>query len=442
MSVGSGDDQIRGLPLDDLDRRLTDATDELIDIARRLVQEPSENRSPAGDERAAQLILAEYLRSAGIQCDLFTPDEVEGLGDDPRFVTGRDYAGRPNLVATVPGVGGGRSLMLSGHVDTVGRGPRAWVDGDPFSGAIRQGQLFGRGAYDMKAALAGFAVVLKVVATSGIPMRGDLLFESVVDEEHCGGNGTLASRVRGYRPDAIMIGEQTDLAILPATKGGRVFDITLRGESGHSSDPQDANLIRGAAELIRLLAAFDASGEPRPTGDWYPEDTPPYRVTLANIASNIASDSWDIGSLDAIVVTLVVLSLPAIGDDEVDHDLRAHIAAGRDASALLQRLPPPEIRARSRFVQPSSERPDSPIVLAAANAYRAIRREAPVIRGAEFCCDAGLCAAFGIPTVLFGPRGGNAHRPDEFVDLRSLVEFVRTVGRLALEWCGEATAVD
>lgn len=135
-----------------VNRAVDKARDEIIQLARSLVRIPSENLPPTGMEAGVQNHVRAFLKDAGLAVDRFTPDEA-GIAAHPAFVPGRDYTNRPDVVGTLKGSGDGRSLIFSGHADTVPVGDGAWSR-DPFSGDVEDGKLFGRGAFDMKAGLA------------------------------------------------------------------------------------------------------------------------------------------------------------------------------------------------------------------------------------------------------------------------------------------------
>jgi acetylornithine deacetylase len=137
----------------------------------------------------------------------------------------RRYRGRRNLVSRTPGTGGGRSLLLSGHVDTVPPGRAPWKHGGPFSGAVSGGKLYGRGSWDMKGGLVAQFAVAAALKRAGARLRGDLVCESIVDEEFGGGGGTLAGRLRGDQADACAVAEGTNYEVIRATRGGCVFDV-------------------------------------------------------------------------------------------------------------------------------------------------------------------------------------------------------------------------
>ena len=144
---------------------------------------------------------------------------------------GRDYTARPNVGARLPGAGGGRSLVLSGHVDTVPIGAEPWTR-DPFGGEIEGNRLYGRGSNDMKGGIATNLFVVEALRELDIRLAGDLVFESVVDEEFGGVNGTLAGRLMNFNADAAIISEPTSLRVCPAQRGGRTVQITFRSPNG------------------------------------------------------------------------------------------------------------------------------------------------------------------------------------------------------------------
>ena len=195
--------------------------DHLVSLLADLVRTPSENRAPRGAELACQQLLANRLARIGCPPHLYEPDSVPALLTHPLYWPGRDYRQRPNLVATLPGAGGGRSLLLSGHIDTVPAGSLPWSR-PPFGATVEGIRLYGRGAWDMKAGVAANLFVLEAIHELGIRLRGDLLFESVVDEEFGGVNGTLAGRVAGYRADAAIVGEPSGRYLWILTRSQRL----------------------------------------------------------------------------------------------------------------------------------------------------------------------------------------------------------------------------
>ncbi len=213
-------------PARDARRLLRPLRAEILSLAQALVRVDSVSIPPGGRETRAQKVLAAALRRHRVNVELYDTGFLE-RSRHPYVRRDRRYGGRHNLLARVPGKGGGRSLLLSGHVDTVPTRPNPWRL-DPWSGAIRQGRLYGRGSWDMKGGLVAQCAAGIALRKAGVRLRGDLLVESVVDEEFAGGGGTLAARLRGTTADACVIGEPTNEAVLRASRGGHFFDVVCR----------------------------------------------------------------------------------------------------------------------------------------------------------------------------------------------------------------------
>jgi acetylornithine deacetylase len=178
---------------------------------------------PNGNETAGQTVLAEFVSAYGIVPELYDTAFVSRAGH-LYCRPDRNYAGRKNLLASMPGSGRGRSLLFNGHMDTVPAGHGAWTE-SPWSGSVRNGRMYGRGSIDMKAGLVAQFAALCALKRAGIRSGGDLFAESVVDEEWGGGGGTLAARLHGPLPDACAIPEPTNLALAIATRGGAIIDL-------------------------------------------------------------------------------------------------------------------------------------------------------------------------------------------------------------------------
>src|SRR5262249_52832014 len=190
-------------------------------------------------------------------------------------------------IARLPGSGRGRSLLLSGHVDTVPTRPHPWRDG-PFSGVVRRGRLYGRGSWDMKSGLAAQFAVAVALRKAGVRLAGDLLCESVIDEEFGGCGGTLAGRLRGDNADACAIAEGTNHAVVRATRGGHFFDIVCR-----AGDPMayfsKEEVVSPAIPFGRLLGWVDGWVKRRKAvdrGETYREFPDPAPVQVLALEAN------------------------------------------------------------------------------------------------------------------------------------------------------------
>ena len=244
----------------DLNQRLIEhvdrGRDRLISLIAGLVTCPSENTPPVGQEGACQHYIASVLSAAGWAPDTYELDTVPGLHEHAVFEAGRDYAGRPNVGARRKGAGKGRSLILSGHIDTVPRGTQHWTR-DPFGAQVEGDRLYGRGSNDMKAGVAMNLFVVEALEELKLRLAGDLIFETVVDEEFGGVNGTLAGRLRGYIADAAVVAEPSFLRICAAQRGGRTAHITFSSRGGILNEGESpAGVVEQVTHFLVELRKF------------------------------------------------------------------------------------------------------------------------------------------------------------------------------------------
>ena len=227
-----------------VDAEIDGTRGELLDWLGCLIRIPS----VTGVEGPAQAFVADALRALDLPVDVWEFDKREIEGWHGYGQTDLEYAGRPNVVARLAGTGGGRALILNGHVDVVPiEDPALWTR-DPWSGEVVDGRIYGRGASDMKASLAAMLWALRALRAT-TRLRGDVLFESVVDEESTG-NGTLATLTRGYLADAAIVGEPTSVDLVPGHQGLFWFRLSVPGVSAHGAyRTQGVNAIEKAYAL-------------------------------------------------------------------------------------------------------------------------------------------------------------------------------------------------
>ena len=238
-----------------VNRWADDHAEDVIQLAESLIRFPSENQVPKGFEKECQAFVAETMRGLELELDIFEPTQVPGLLEHPIYWPGREYHDRPNVVGTWRGAnpGAGRSLLFSSHADVVmaSKGGRF----RPYEPVREAGKLYGRGSSDMKGGLAASVAAVRCLRELGIRLNGNLIVESVVDEEIGGSNGTLASRLRGHNADACIVPEPNGMIVSPAHRGGCVWEISLKGSPGmpFGSD----NLINPAYGIGHLVVAIE-----------------------------------------------------------------------------------------------------------------------------------------------------------------------------------------
>jgi acetylornithine deacetylase len=407
----------------------------LFHTLEELIRRPSENRSPAGEEAECQHYLAKRLSGSGYQVDMYKPDEVEALRDHALRTPGREYPQRQNLTVRRAGVGGGRSLLLSGHIDTVPRGTLPWTR-EAFVATREENRLYGRGANDMKAGIAINLFVLEALDRLGIRLCGDLLFESVVDEEFGGVNGTLAGRLRGYLADAAVITEPSSLRICAGQRGGRTVHLLFSAKGGVLEDRSGAGVIAQMAHFLNALPTFaKRRKEGCKVHSLYAACADPVPVTVTKITTGPWGTTEPITVPEECRVELYWQLMPGERQEDVDREFNAWLGEVVLAAPQIFAAPP-EVSVAVRWLPGSAISAEAPLCqVLAATSERTLGHRPPIV-GIEGPCDLFVFHEFGIPAVLWGPRGGNTHGSDEYVDLESMVDAATSLICFACDWCG------
>jgi acetylornithine deacetylase len=408
----------------------------LLGTLRDLVRIPSENLPPTGRECACQAYVADRLRELDLQPDVYDLTEVPELKSHPSYWPGREYARRPNVNAVLRG-GPGRSLILSGHIDTVPVDtPVPWGRA-PLEAQEEGGRLYGRGAWDMKAGVAMNLTVMRAVREFAAERQGDLIFETVVDEEFGGANGTLAGRLRGYNADAAVIGETTSLRICPAQRGGRVLHLVLNGHGGMlHAGCSPGRAVDQLAYILGRLPDFTRKRESRVAVDpYFATCEEPFAVWVTNVSTGRWGWTQPITIPERCWVELYWQTMPNETEEEAMREfLEWWSAIQQDQPALFAASP--ELILPMRWLPGCSIPTDTPLVREFVAAAASAGVPAPV-EGLDSPSDMFVFQnAFNTPALMWGPSGGNAHQPDEYVDVNSVFESTRVLLRFVSRWCG------
>ncbi|TVR53877.1 MAG: M20/M25/M40 family metallo-hydrolase [Gemmatimonadales bacterium] len=310
--------------------------------------------------------------------------------------------GRTSLVARIGGEG--PSLILNGHLDTVG------VEGmtvSPFEPSIREGRLYGRGSCDMKGGVAALLCAARDMALQGRPRRGELLVVLTSDEEHAS-RGLEALLAEGLRADAAVVCEPTSLQVMPANKGFAWWRVEFRGRAAHGSRPdQGCDAIRLAG---RFLAALDGV-----------ED---------RLASAVTHPLLGSGSIHA--GTIRGGTAPSVYPDRCELVLEARLLPGQRPEEMGEWLaalgeevtrvdPRGEVTVIPTLRRPPGDLPGThPLPRALQAAGQAMGRPMG-LAGMSAWVEAAWFLEAGIPALCFGPGSiGKAHTADEFVPVEEL----------------------
>jgi acetylornithine deacetylase len=374
-----------------------------------------------GEERVQDVFEARLQALGASQIDRWEPsaEDLAHRKDGPGYYAGRDFGGRPNLVARIPGSDpDAPAMLILGHCDVVSPGA-GWTT-DPFGGERRDGKVYGRGTVDMKGGMACAIGALEALRDAGVPLRGDVLVASVVDEE-AGGMGTLAFADRGYEaPAGAIIPEATELNVAPLCRGILWGTVEIRGRAGHIELPQPGWREGGAVDAIALgrllLDAIEArnrawAADPAKNHPLLPL---PCEIKVAQLQAGTYPTTY----AESCRITFNAQYLPAERDE---HGLGSHVKA--ELEELFRSFAPDDawLREHPPTVEwlvdaDCGETPSDAAVVVATHAAALAAGAPSRLEGVTAHTDMGLVIDSGIPSINFGPgHMGVAHQPDEHV---------------------------
>jgi acetylornithine deacetylase len=403
----------------------------LVALLQQLISVPSVTGSAA--ESDAQHRVGRRLDAMGLDTDVWRLD-LPALTADRQFPgleAARDEAW--GVVGSWRGTDAdAATVVLNGHIDVVPPGDDTAWSTSPWSGEVRDGQVYGRGACDMKGGLTCQLLAVEVLRAAGVRLRGTLLMESVVGEED-GGLGTFATLRRGYRGDLAIVSEPTSTNIVTANAGALTFRLTVPGRAVHASvrnegvDAIDKYLLvhtalrelearrnRDAHPLMEHLSMpYPLSVGTLRAGDWA-SSVPDLLVAEGRLGVALGEpvDSARAG-LERVVAD-VCAGDPWLSENPV----RVEWYGGQFASSVLDS--------------------DHPLVSLVSGAHRRVTGRNPAVHGAPWGSDIRLLTDLGgVPAVHYGPGDvRKAHGPDESVPVNELVTVTRSLVMLIARACG------
>jgi len=327
---------------------------------------------------------------------------------------------RTSIVGRLRGTGGGRSLMLYGHIDTVGiEGMKA-----PLSGRIRNGRMHGRGTYDMKGGVAACIAAVKAIVDGGARLAGDVVFVGAADEEVA--SIGMSEVLKHVHTDAAIVTESTELQLCLAHKGFCWMEVEVEGRAAHGSrfeEGIDANMAMG--RFLGRLDNLERELRKRPPHAL----VGPPSLHAAVILGGSGTSTY------AAHCRLEIERRTIPGETEA--------GALAEIQAILDALAADDANFRAR-VRPLLSRGsfeahrESTIVESVQAAATTVLGAPPRIIGEPYWMDAALMADAGIETVVIGPTGAGAHAAREWVDLASVESVAAILARAAASFCAKA----
>jgi len=374
--------------------------DETLDFLRELVQ--TESYNPPGDTRNIIEVVKRKTRTfpGSVTCPFSDPEKL-------------------NILLSCGGERGSH-LLFNSHLDTVPPGDPSQWKGGPLSGAIYQGNLFGRGAADAKGSGAAMVMAQKALVLAGVKIGGKLTVNLVADEETGGALGTRLIRDQNLvSPDFVVIGEITGNRIATAEKGTLIMEVTTHGRSAHASTPWEG--INAISKMASLLTRLEADQLQKFARRRHPL-TPPPSINFGTITGGVKSNMV----ADVCKVTIDRRTLP---NEDTETALK-------EIQEVIENLAKedPEFNARIQVLRTGSpiDTPlNSPVVRYAQHACSLLGLPAEPVGYAQ-ASDGRFFAEKDIPTILIGPGKANqAHTVNESIEIDQVIEASRLYALLA-----------
>lgn len=417
---------------DDNRQRILDKVDSMRDAAVEMLRGMVAIPSVTGEEAAVQDFVAAYMEKIGLEVDMWETDWEE-LKKHPGYrPVERGYEGRPNLVGTLKGTGGGRSILLNGHTDVIPVGDGSGWSDDPWSAAVRDGRVYGRGSCDMKSGVASHLLATQALTELGLTPKGDVMINVVIDEE-VSGHGTLDTVIRGYRADAGISGETSDLHVQPACIGRIWFEIEIHGKpAGIQKRYEGVSGIELGNRITAAVAELEAERVATVTHPLYPSALDSLPCMVGSFQAGTYPSAFPANCL----LKGSIGTVPGEDHEGVKQSLVDKVAAAAAADPWMKDHPP-KVRFVGYDAQASEIPVDHGIVQTVANAYTEVTGRQPVISGRQGAADTRFLNLYaGTPTVIFGP-GSTAvmHADDEWVSIEDYITAIKAMALSIYDWC-------
>lgn len=437
---------------------------EIISTLRKLVQIPS----LTGEEGEIQKYQERIFRKMGLEVDVWEPN-IKELFDcypevaqypscwqpeldlplrfpdqcnykqlvESEYIKKLNYDGRPNVVGVLKGNGGGKSLILNGHIDVVTVGDRSRWKHNPFGAEIEGDLLYGRGAVDMKGGVVAMIKAVESIMKAGIKLRGDIIIQSVVNEEHSG-NGTLACLVRGYTADAAIVTEPTNLRNIAVSSGGGVYwEIKIKGREVHTGSRWKGREMYGISAIEKAAVVIDELLKM--------EKMVNSKDKIMSLGiGQIEGGDYATSTAKECLINGVVYFSPKMGTGiegirMVKGLLRQSIDRASNRDVWLQENVPELSFLHYDDAYKYDDVYKNPVkdgiyeILAGAG--EEVTGEELNMIGLSACDSRHLGNQGGIPTILYGPGDmAKAHSVDENINIRDVIEATKILALTIYRW--------
>jgi acetylornithine deacetylase len=390
--------------------------------------------SVTGHEGDVQRYVSRALTGFGLEVDEFLSNQVELAEHVIHVGEQESFDDRPSIVATRSGTGGGKSLMLAGHVDTVPVEDRAKWSHSP-EGELDGNRLYGLGSSDMKGGVIAAMMVPRILDDLGVRLHGDLLVNTVPGEED-GGFGTLSTILHGYRADGVIITEPTDNKVVIANGGSLVFRLTITGKAAHGGNRNaGVSAIEKFVPIFQDLLAWEAERQQTIFHPLYDHLENKFPISVGVVRSG----DWASTVPDKLVAEGRLGFIPGELMEDMMGQFEARVAAIADADDWMRDHPPVIEYFGGQFT--AEEIPaDHPLTQAMLAAHKAVIGNDTEVIGFTAGADNRHWVHFtDCPALLYS--GGvfrMAHQSDEYIEIDALLESIAVLTQATMDWCGVA----
>lgn len=416
--------------------------EKLIDGLRQLINIPSET----GFEGPVQGHIGEIMSNGlNIEVETFIA-EPEVVRTHPEYTESEverrvGFDNRPNVVGKWQGMGGGRSLLMFTHIDTVPVGDLAHWKYDPFEGKIENGKMYGRGTADNKGGFCSILATLEVIKGLGLRPKGDITAIAVVDEEVGGAGGAVAMTQKGFTADACIYPHPltSGIGVQIACAGGLIFKIKVVGKAAHNLNGQiGVNAIGKIMKIYQALIELDEkrAKEVRyePFERYFAASDMPVRASNLTPAI-IEGGEWAYKVPADCELTGTIGFPPTETPEQVKAEIEEVVRKVAESDPWLKEYPP--VISWIWQTNASEISPEHPFVEMVKENIEDVVGEETEIFGVPTFSDIRFPMLYmNTPALIYGPKGGSLHGADEWLDIEDWLKCVEINVLNVLEWCG------
>jgi len=414
-----------------IDSAVDAAWEEIVSFIQTSVQSPS----LANNEGPVQELVQNKLDSLGLITRRI-PVIFDVIKDHPAFCDdGFSPNTRVNVIGQWNNDGGGKSLILNGHVDVVPTGPEELWHESPWSGAIKNGKIYGRGSTDMKGGLSAAIFAVQILQKIGFKPNGNVMVQSVVGEES-GGCGTLTNIVKEYSADAAVILEPTSLKISPIQSGALTFRLTIPGRATHAAMRWDGVSAIEKFNLIhQSILEFEKERHQSFDIKYYESKD---RVAPINIGT-IKGGEWHSTVPETVVAEGRLGVFPGESAQDARDTFETHLKTISETDDWLKENLPIVEWFEGQFESGKTDI-NHPLIQSLSDCYHQTTGDVPIIEGVTYGSDLRLFTNHAhIPAVLFGPGDVRlAHAANEYVEIDEVITTVKIIANMIVAWCGSS----